>query len=40
MMKIRLLPVFSRLAEEDEVPSALQARLPQSFFVQESKYAQ
>jgi CRISPR-associated endonuclease/helicase Cas3 len=29
MMKIRLLPVFSRLAEEDEVPSALQARLPQ-----------
>jgi CRISPR-associated endonuclease/helicase Cas3 len=29
MMKIRLLPVFSRLAEEDDVPSALQARLPQ-----------
>lgn len=38
-MKIRTLPVYSKLADEAEIPPELQARLPEGSFAQESGYA-
>lgn len=36
-MRVKLLPVYSRLAEEEEIPAALRARLPEGILVQESR---